>query len=111
VNLSSPAQDGLVITPAYPSDLQTLGALFARSSIESRRERFHGAVRGIPGQYLHAVVRGGPGVVARVVRDLDRDPSGRWAIALARSLARRLSAPPPVGSVAHFDLTAVRSAG
>jgi RimJ/RimL family protein N-acetyltransferase len=81
-----PEQFGLVITPAYPSDLDTLSALFERSSVESRRERFHGTVRHIPAEYLHDVVCGAPGVIARVIRDFDRDPSGQWVIALATAI-------------------------
>lgn len=72
-----------VITPAYPSDLDALIALFCRSSDVTRRERFHGSVRRIPSQYLRDILCGAPGVIARVARDLTRDPSGGCIVALA----------------------------
>lgn len=84
--LTAPGQNRLVITPTCPSDLHTLSALFDRSSAKSRRERFHGTLRRIPCQYLYDVVYGAPGVVARVVRDLNRDPSGGCVIALATAV-------------------------
>ena len=151
------------ITPARPSDLGAVRDLFDRTSAESRRRRFHGAVRAIPSQYLFAAICGAPGVIARVARDGDRvialatavpetadrtelavwvddawqhrgigtrvldavidqlitdgvhyavaylEPDNAAANALARTLARRLGAPAPTGTVATFDLTEVRS--
>ena len=83
---SNPASTGVrgpVTTPAYPSDLGALIALFRRSSDTTRRERFHGAVRRPPCQYLRDVAFAAPGVIARVARDTTDDPSGRCVIALA----------------------------
>jgi RimJ/RimL family protein N-acetyltransferase len=159
----------VVITPTTLGDLRPLLELFQRSSPESRRQRFHGAVAQFPRRYLYAVTCGENGVVARVARDLTADRSGGcivargtamperagqveiavWvdesrrhrgiatqlldavlvqaatagattaiaylepgntgAVALARRLAHRLGRPPPIGSVARFDLTTLRS--
>jgi GNAT superfamily N-acetyltransferase len=85
-DLSTPDAYGLVITPAYLSDLHTLTALFDRSSATSRRERFHGAVRRIPDRYLHDLVCGAPGVIARMARDVKRDPAGDCVIAVATAV-------------------------
>lgn len=73
----------LSISPVRPSDASALIALFDRSSARTRRERFHGTVRGFPAQYLNDIVSGAPGVVARVARDLRSDPSGACIVALA----------------------------
>jgi GNAT superfamily N-acetyltransferase len=85
-DLSMPDEYGLVIMSAYPSDLHTLIALFQRSSAASRRQRFHGTVRRIPGRYLHDVACGVPGVVTRLARDVKRDPSGDCVVAVASAV-------------------------
>jgi ribosomal protein S18 acetylase RimI-like enzyme len=74
---------GAVITPARPEDLDALVALFRRSTETTRRERFHGATRRLPCPYFHDIVAGASSVVARVARDLSRDPAGTCVIGLA----------------------------
>jgi RimJ/RimL family protein N-acetyltransferase len=150
------------ITPARPSDLDPVRELFERTSAESRRRRFHGAVRSVPSRYLYAAICGAPGVIARVAREDGRvialatavpetadrvelavwvddawqhrgigtrvlrevidqlltdgircavaylEPDNTASLALARSLARQLGAPPPTAPIATFDLTATR---
>jgi RimJ/RimL family protein N-acetyltransferase len=77
LDLSTPAERRLVFTRAYPSDLDALIALFARSSDESRRQRFHGTTRQVPCDYLHDVVSGASSVIAAVARDLEQDEGQR----------------------------------
>jgi ribosomal protein S18 acetylase RimI-like enzyme len=81
-----PGENNVTVTPARPSDLDALIALFDRSSAESRRQRFHATMRHMPRRYLHDIVSGAAGVVARVARDMERDPSGGCVVALATAV-------------------------
>jgi RimJ/RimL family protein N-acetyltransferase len=73
----------LPVTPVRPEDAAALIDLFHRSSESTRRERFHGTLRGFPPCYLDDIVHGRHAVVARVVRDLAGDASGGCIVALA----------------------------